>query len=66
MKAVKIRKDIESYKFVFNGQQIKTTMSMGVAGFPGDAATRRALIEKADKALYKAKDEGRNRVIKAS
>lgn len=66
MKAVKIRKDIESYKFVFNSIPIKVTMSMGVAGYPVDATTRRSLIEKADKALYKAKEEGRNRVIKAS
>lgn len=65
MKAVKIRKDIESYNFVFNGQQIKVTMSMGVAGYPEDGTMRRSLIEKADKALYKAKEEGRNRVIKA-
>jgi len=66
MKAVRIRKDIESYKFMFNGQQIKVTMSMGVASFPADAELRRDLIEKADKALYKAKEEGRNRVIKAT
>jgi diguanylate cyclase (GGDEF)-like protein len=66
MKAVKIRKDIESYKFMFNNQQIKVTMSMGVAGYPVDGTTRRSLIEKADQALYKAKEEGRNRVIKAS
>jgi diguanylate cyclase (GGDEF)-like protein len=66
MRAVKIRKDIESYKFMFNGQAIKVTMSMGVAAYPGDAITRRTLIDKADKALYKAKEEGRNRVIKAS
>ncbi len=64
-RAVKIRKEIEKYPFKFNDIQIKVTMSMGVAAFPGDAADRRALIEKADKALYKAKDEGRNRVIRS-
>jgi diguanylate cyclase (GGDEF)-like protein len=65
MRAVKIRKDIESYRFNFNSQEIKVTMSMGVAAYPGDAITRRTLIDKADKALYKAKEEGRNRVLKA-
>jgi diguanylate cyclase (GGDEF)-like protein len=64
MKAVKIRKAIESYNFIYNAIPIKVTMSMGIATFPIDAKTRRELIENADKALYKAKNEGRNRVLK--
>lgn len=64
-RAVKIRKEVEKYNFKFNENYIKCTISMGVASYPNDAITRRALIEKADKALYKAKEEGRNRVIKA-
>ncbi|MBP7792415.1 MAG: GGDEF domain-containing protein [Candidatus Goldbacteria bacterium] len=64
MKAVKIRKAIESYNFIYNAMPIKVTMSMGVATFPNDAKTRRELIENADKALYRAKNEGRNRVLK--
>jgi|DewCreStandDraft_4_1066084.scaffolds.fasta_scaffold02488_10 diguanylate cyclase (GGDEF)-like protein len=64
MKGVKIRKAIESYNFVYNSIPIKVTMSMGVATFPGDAKTRRELIDCADKALYRAKQEGRNRVLK--
>ncbi len=64
MQAVKIRKEIENYKFKFQNFVIKVTISMGVASYPADALTRRALIEKADKALYRAKQEGRNRVVK--
>ncbi len=63
--AIKIRKEIENYKFKFQNFDIKVTISMGVASYPQDALTRRALIEKADKALYKAKQEGRNRVVKS-
>ncbi len=40
----------------------KFTISMGVAEYPTDAGNREELIEKADKALYKAKDNGKNRV----
>ena len=64
-KAVKIRKEIEKYPFKYKETQIKITMSMGVAAYPADADARRTLIDKADKALYKAKEEGRNRVIRA-
>jgi diguanylate cyclase (GGDEF)-like protein len=65
MRAVKIRKDIESYRFNFKSQEMKITMSMGVAAYPVDAITRKTLIDQADKALYRAKEEGRNRVLKA-
>jgi diguanylate cyclase (GGDEF)-like protein len=46
-----------------DGTSIRTTISIGVAGFPHDGAdTVPALIEAADKALYRAKHAGRNRV----
>lgn len=38
------------------------TISIGVATFPEDGDNFEALISQADTALYKAKDEGRNRV----
>jgi diguanylate cyclase (GGDEF)-like protein len=39
------------------------TASMGVASFPQHGATVATVIQAADKALYRAKREGRNRVI---
>jgi len=41
------------------------TVSFGIATFPSDAATVEGLIKKADSALYKAKDMGRDRVEQA-
>ncbi|SNB47448.1 diguanylate cyclase [Geobacter sp. DSM 9736] len=38
------------------------TISMGIATFPPDAENRQQLIDRADKALYAAKNSGRNRV----
>lgn len=38
------------------------TLSLGVASCPQDASDSQALIEAADKALYKAKEKGRNKV----
>ncbi|HKO15895.1 MAG TPA: diguanylate cyclase [Gemmatimonadaceae bacterium] len=47
----------------FWGRQI--TLSIGVAEFPKDGDTPRAVIAIADKALYQAKRDGRDRVAQA-
>jgi diguanylate cyclase (GGDEF)-like protein len=39
------------------------TLSVGVAGFPEDGATAEAVVKSADRALYQAKAEGRDRVV---
>jgi diguanylate cyclase (GGDEF)-like protein len=39
------------------------TASIGVAAFPAHGASGEALLEIADAALYRAKGEGRNRVV---
>jgi diguanylate cyclase (GGDEF)-like protein len=41
------------------------TISVGVAGFPDDAADSEGLVRAADEALYKAKHAGRDRVVLA-
>ncbi|MBN2038743.1 MAG: GGDEF domain-containing protein [Spirochaetes bacterium] len=43
----------------------KITVSQGIANYPENADDLETLKTKADKALYKAKSEGRNRVITA-
>lgn len=42
---------------------ITITVSIGVTGFDQQVTDQHVLIERADKALYKAKEGGRNRVI---
>ena len=42
----------------------KITVSMGVSSFPDDGKDGSSLIGQADRALYKAKESGRNRVCK--
>ena len=44
---------------------LPTTLSIGVAAYPSDAQDISALIEKADVALYKAKQTGKNKVCLA-
>lgn len=56
---------IESTKIVLRRQQTTITVSIGVAFFPKDASDEVELIMNADKAMYKAKQSGRNRVVTA-
>ncbi|NQT94980.1 MAG: sensor domain-containing diguanylate cyclase [Candidatus Omnitrophica bacterium] len=39
------------------------TVSTGIASFPNDAQEKHDLIKKADEALYKAKDQGKNKTV---
>ena len=63
-----IRAGMESYPFKGRESQPlgKVTVSFGVAEFPADGEDAASLIERADEALYRAKDEGRNRVVCAA
>ena len=47
---------------ITEGRTISFTISIGVATFPADAGSETALIAAADKALYAAKQGGRNRI----
>ncbi|MDQ7780885.1 MAG: GGDEF domain-containing protein, partial [Planctomycetota bacterium] len=62
--AERIRKAVERYGQTQNRYPgIQMTISVGVSGTSGGAETTcEALIEKADRALYAAKERGRNRV----
>ena len=58
--AERIRASIEKSRFVLDGTRIPVTVSVGYAVFPEDAKEKSGLIEKADQALYAAKNGGRN------
>lgn len=63
--AERIRKRIESHVFGIsdNGDERHLTISIGVATYPYDGKTKPEIIDNADKALYKAKNIGRNTII---
>lgn len=45
------------------GQQIQATLSIGMADYPLHGSTQEELIGNADRALYRAKSQGRNCVV---
>ncbi len=62
--AEKIRTLVEAYTFSDQGRQWSVTVSIGVASLHAhQPATGSDLLQLADKALYLAKDSGRNRVV---
>jgi len=60
----KIRKKVEETKIKMPRGFIHKTISVGIAEFPKDAANFWQSIKYADIALYKAKDSGRNQVVR--
>jgi len=60
--AERIRDGVASRRFEFDGQLIPVSVSIGVATVRAED-TVESLIDRADKALYRAKRDGRNRVV---
>jgi len=51
-----------AFQIPLEDEAISVTFSAGIAIFPADAESIDILINLADKALYQAKESGRNRV----
>jgi diguanylate cyclase (GGDEF)-like protein/putative nucleotidyltransferase with HDIG domain len=66
--AERIRKAVAERRFDVetSSEPIRATVSIGVAGFPKDGTDANELIHQADLAVYRAKLQGRNRVLGAS
>ena len=56
------RRRIEALVVEYEGQELKVTVSVGLAESGAALDTRKAIFEAADKALYASKDGGRNTV----
>lgn len=58
-----LRKDVGKAEFPVDGKVLNMSISLGVASLPGDAKSKEELVERADQALYRAKQSGRNRSV---
>lgn len=61
--AERIRSRTEKRIFAIEGNEIRITVSIGMASCPGHGTTVRDLVDASERALYKAKKEGKNRVV---
>ena len=61
--AERFRDAVERQENNFDGNLIQVTISLGVAEFKTTMESPGILMKKVDKALYRAKREGRNRVV---
>ncbi len=60
----RIRRVVEETVFQHGSQNVGLTISGGASSWPDyDASSADALVRKADEALYRAKESGRNRII---
>jgi len=59
--AERLRLVIKQARFDFGGKEVGVTASMGIACYPSDGRDSRELLAHADEALYRSKEEGRNR-----
>ena len=62
--ADKIHSDVGNLQVAYEHQVMQVTLSLGVmTGVPGQEESTESFLKKADDALYRAKKEGRNRVV---
>lgn len=61
--AERIRDAVAGAPLEIDGRQVGCTVSIGVAAFPEDGRTLDAIALRADRAMYQAKQAGRNRVV---
>ncbi|MCL7488987.1 MAG: GGDEF domain-containing protein [Desulfobulbaceae bacterium] len=62
--AEKIRSKVEGHQFRIEGGSLRKTLSIGISEFPGDTAAFWEAVKFADVALYRAKESGRNQVVR--
>lgn len=56
----RVRRSVERLSFEHQGEAVHVTISIGIACYPIDSRDKERLVERADKALYQSKRNGRN------
>jgi diguanylate cyclase (GGDEF)-like protein len=64
--AGRIRRKVLDTPLTVRGTRVDSSVSIGVASFPADGRNLDAIVAQADRAMYQAKQEGKNRIISAT
>ncbi len=64
--AERIRKTVMATSPTVRGARIESSVSIGVAGFPADGRNLDAIVAQADRAMYQAKQQGKNSIVAAT
>ncbi len=59
-RAEKMRESIAEHFIVYKNEKVSNSVSIGVVVFPHHGSSREVLLQKADQALYRAKQMGKN------
>lgn len=62
-RAEQLRISLSAVKVQYGRFQLSTTLSIGIACYPSDGDDRESILRAADRALYAAKNAGRNQVV---
>ncbi len=57
------RDAVASAPLDLDGKRVNNSVSIGIAAHPADGNTLDAVVARADRAMYQAKQAGRNRVV---
>lgn len=58
----RLRRAVEEYPFSHHGENLKVTISVGTVSFNDEIQSADEFFDYADKALYEAKENGRNQI----
>jgi diguanylate cyclase (GGDEF)-like protein len=61
-RAEKLRQSLNSLQVAYGRYHISTTYSMGIASYPANGETRDVILRAADRAMYAAKEAGRDHI----
>ncbi len=64
--AERIRQAVHNHTFMYEDKSINVNISIGITRISDQDENEHSLISRADQALYKAKENGRNRVVSLS
>ena len=62
----RIRSQVEQYHTEIDGEELRASISVGVASYPSHASAVKELLQRADEAMYNAKRSGKNQICLAT